>query len=295
MPRKSCQDLINELRLSMGFSKRMTTILGRTFLIKMRDPMVLMTQISSAIMMGIIFGVLYFKTYEKELEFAMLDTQMAVTMTVIMIAWLPYDVVLTFPKERQIFLRERRAGLYSSFEFYLARILADMPFHVISAIIFAAVVYLMAGLQCGLHLFILLNIYGILVGAAMMQAIGAVSRTFEEANILMMLVLMMSMMMSTGFVREVPKWLLWAREISVMGLLADIALYLEFKDLDDKFLALGTPEEILQHYGVRVKNDSDMWYALLTLFAILVACRLITYLAVKFMHTGRSWKENCRD
>jgi hypothetical protein len=258
--------------------------------------MVLMTQISSAIMMGLIFGILYWQTYDRHIEFALLDTQMGVTMTVIMVAWLPYDVVLTFPKERKIFLRERRAGLYSSFEFFCARILADMPFHVITACTFAVIVYLMAGLQCGLHIFIAINVYGILIGASMMQAIGAVSRTFEEANILMMLVLMLSMMMSTGFVREVPKWLMWARDISVMGLLADIALYMEFRDLDEKYLALGaTPEDVIESYGIRLKNDSDMWKSVIILGVIFLASRLTTYLAVKFMHTGRSFTENCRD
>ena len=34
--------------------------------------------------------------------------------------------------------------------------------------------------------------------------------------------MMMTMMLGTGFVREVPHWLAWARHISVMGVLADM-------------------------------------------------------------------------
>ena len=40
----------------------------------------------------------------------------------------------------------------------------------------------------------------------------------------MMVILMMSMMLGTGFVREVPSWLDWARDISVMGIVADMAM-----------------------------------------------------------------------
>merc|ERR1719379_3034977 len=168
-----------------------------------------MTQISSAIMMGLIFGAIFWQCYDRAKEYIVLDTQMTVTMSVLMAAWLPYDVTLTFPKERQVFLRERKAALYPTSAFYLARISADMPMHVVSAWILATIVYFMAGLQGNYFIWCGVHIYGILVGAAIMQWIGTVCQTFEEANILMMVVMMMTMMMSSGFVRDVPKFLEW--------------------------------------------------------------------------------------
>ena len=80
-------------------------------------------------------------------------------------------------------MRERRAGLYPTSAFYLARIIADVPAHVASAIIMGVIVHLMAGLRCDMGAFILIMIMSILVGAAILQCIGAMSRTFEEANI----------------------------------------------------------------------------------------------------------------
>ena len=71
-------------------------------------------------------------------------------MAVLMAVWLPYDVTLTFPKERRIFLRERKAGLYTTSQFYLARITADAPAHTISALIMALIIWGMAGLQLGM-------------------------------------------------------------------------------------------------------------------------------------------------
>ena len=71
-----------------------------------------MTQVSSAVLMGLIFGALYWKSYDKSTtSFAILDTQMCIVMVTLMEVWLPYDVTLTFPTERRIFMRERRAGL----------------------------------------------------------------------------------------------------------------------------------------------------------------------------------------
>ena len=133
-----------------------------------------MTQISSAILMGLIFGALYWKTYEKSTtSFAILDTQMCIVMVTLMAVWLPYDVTLTFPTERRIFMRERRAGLYSTSAFYVARITADVPAHVVSAIIMGLIVHGMAELKCDLGGFILIMIAAILVGAAILQCVGA--------------------------------------------------------------------------------------------------------------------------
>jgi len=254
--------------------------------------MVLMTQASTGIMLGVIFGALYWQSYDKQKEFAILDTQMTCTMSTVMAIWLPYDVTMTFPRERQIFLRERKAGLYSTSSFYVARILSDMPFHIISVALMAGLIYPMAGLRQGVFIWLGVHIVAVLVGASMMQMIGAVSRTIEEANLLMMLVMMLSMIMSTGFLREVPSWIEWMREISVMGVIGDLSMYFEFRDIDPKF---GTAEEVLTDYGVRLRTDGDVWTAFMILLAIFLVARLLTFLGIKFMHTGRSFGENWAD
>jgi ABC-type multidrug transport system ATPase subunit len=285
-------DVVKNSKRSIGWCSKCCTLYHRTFLVKMRDPMVLMTQLSTAIMIGLMFGVIYWQCYEKSLEYVILDTQMAIVMCTMMSVWLPYDVTLTFPRERQIFLRERKAGLYQSACFYVARISADMPFHILASGLMACIVYPMSGLRMGVHIFALMNILGVLVGASVMQMIGAVSKTFEEANMLMMLILMLAMLMSSGFIREVPSFLLWMREVSIMGLVGDLAMYFEFKDVDPLY---GTPEDVYKAYGVRIRSDDDMNLAIFILLTIYVICRILCFLAVKFMHTGRSCGENFAD
>jgi len=276
----------------VGWCQKFFTILHLTVLVKMRDPMVMMTQMTSALMFGVIFGTLYWQTYDKAKDFAILDTQMALMMTTLMAIWMPFDVTLTFPKERQIFLRERKAGNYTTSAFYFARISADMPMHILAAATMAAIVWPMAGLQMGFGTWILVNVMAILVGASIMQMVGAVSKTFEEANILIMLIMMMSMVMSTTFLREVPSFLVWMREISIMGLVGDLAAYLEFRDMDPKH---GVTEQVLADFAIRIRDDDDMYKAFAIVAAIYVICRLVTFLAVKFMHTGRSYSENWAD
>jgi hypothetical protein len=265
----------------------------RTAVIKLRDPICLMTQISSAILMGLIYGALYIKVYDKSsVSFAILDAQMCIVMSVLMAVWLPYDVTLTFPKERRVFLRERKAGLYTTSAFFVARITADMPAHILSAVLMGIIVWLMAELNIELGAFILIMSYGILIGASIMQLIGAVARTFEEANIYMMVVLMMSMMLGTGFVRETPYYLKWARSISVMGITSDLAMYREFKDVSPKY---GNAQSIYAEYGILITNEEDQWNGVLILFYIWLITRFLCYLGVKFCFTGRTFAEDWRD
>jgi ABC-type multidrug transport system ATPase subunit len=270
-----------------------TVLLHRTGIVKLRDPICLMTQISSGLIMGLIFGLLYWDVYDKEtINFSILDAQMCIVMSVLMAVWLPYDVTLTFPKVRRIFLRERKAGLYTTSQFYCARIAADVPAHIVSSLIMALIVWGMAGLKCNLGGFCLIMVYAILIGASMMQFIGAISRTFEEANIYMMTIMMMSMMLGTGFVREVPEFFDWARDISIMGICADLAMYLEFKDVDPKY---GTAEEIFRDYGVLIRNERQFWNGVAVLFYVFLVCRALCYVCVKFLFTGRTTAEDWAD
>merc|ERR1719329_1796271 len=169
-------------------------------------------------------------------------------------------------------------------------VLSDMPQHTASAAVMAVIVYPMAGLRMGLGLWVLINVGGVLVGAAMMQAAGALSRTFEEANILIMVILMMSMILSSVFVRETPVWLEWARELSIMGLLGDICSYLEFRDVEGlKIEGIDSLEDISAQFGLLVTTEEDMKGACWTLMVIYLIARVIAFLGVKFLYTGKSF------
>jgi len=108
----------------------------------------------------------------------------------------------------------------------------------------------------------------------------------------MMLIMMLNMCTSTGFVREVPKWLDWMRSISLMGRIADLAMYFEFRNIESKY---GAADQVLDSYGVQCKDDDDVMEIMCILLAIYCVARLLTFLAVKFLHTGREFGENLSD
>lgn len=156
--------------------------------------------------------------------------------------------------------------------------------HIVAATIQALIVYYMARLQMGVHCFVFVNVFGVLVGASLMQMIGAICRTFEEANLVVMPVMMLAMMTSTSFIRQVPSWLEWTKSISVIGLLADVASYWEFHGAP----SLVGGGNVLEEYNFRIQSADDVLETVAVLVAILLATRFVTFLGVKFLHTGRS-------
>lgn len=178
---------------------------------------------------------------------------------------------------------------------FFGRILSDIPQHMLAGAVLALIVYPMAGLRMGIGFWVLVNVAGILVGAAVMQAAGALSKSFEEANMMVMVILMMSMILSSAFVREAPVWLEWAREISVMGLLGDICTYLEFKDVGSMDIeGIDSIEEMAAATGLLLTSEEDVMRAIWILLCIFLVARVITFLAVKFLYTGKSFRENLR-
>jgi hypothetical protein len=204
-------------------------------------------------------------------------------------------VLLTFPRERRIYLREKGAGLYSTSSFFCARILADMPFMLVSALALSLITWPTIGFRMSLGYFILLNCAGILVGAAVLQMVGALSANFEQANMLSMVVLMLAMMLSPAFVRKPPAFLDWAADVSFIGVLSQMTMYLEFQDVGELFNGALSADDVYEMYSIRIRSDDDLWWGVCLLLATWVLARVVGFLGVKFLHTGRTFAEILAD
>ena len=80
----------------------------------------------------------------------------------------------------------------------------------------------------------------------------------------------------------------------MMGIAADVSMYLEFKDINNWRNTL-TADGIFTEYGVQITNDQQFLEGLTILFVILGGLRVLCFLFVKFLFTGRSFMENLRD
>ncbi|EFA09850.1 Protein scarlet-like Protein [Tribolium castaneum] len=73
-----------------------------------------------------------------------------------------YSILDEFPQKYPLFLREYNSGLYSSFLYFLSRIMAMLPGLIIEPILFVIIVYWLSGLRATTYAFLMTTLAGIL-------------------------------------------------------------------------------------------------------------------------------------
>ena len=89
--------------------------------------MVVITQVTMACIMALLLGAIYF---QQGLSQASIQSRVgAISFSMLLMSFIAFDIVLLFPKERDLYTRESQAGLYDASAFFHARCLAELPGH----------------------------------------------------------------------------------------------------------------------------------------------------------------------
>eukprot|EP00511_Aplanochytrium_stocchinoi_P011917 CAMPEP_0204877638 /NCGR_PEP_ID=MMETSP1348-20121228/48295_1 /ASSEMBLY_ACC=CAM_ASM_000700 /TAXON_ID=215587 /ORGANISM="Aplanochytrium stocchinoi, Strain GSBS06" /LENGTH=436 /DNA_ID=CAMNT_0052034525 /DNA_START=450 /DNA_END=1757 /DNA_ORIENTATION=+ len=121
------------------------TLLRRYLVEKFKDPLVVQSQLTFAITFGILVGVVF---YDLGIDPESIQSRIGcIAFGIMLQSFIAFDIILLFPKERAIYLRESGQSLYTPSAFFLARTLAEFPSHFLNAAVFAIMVYLMVGLH----------------------------------------------------------------------------------------------------------------------------------------------------
>ena len=111
-----------------------------------------------------------------------------------------FHLVLFFPKERHVFLRDFSQGIMGTSEYYFGLALSDIPTAVIASTMFGTIFYFMVGMRMNppvtfavfLGCIILLGT----TGASMLLALGAFAPDPATANTLVTLVFLFIMFLN---------------------------------------------------------------------------------------------------
>jgi len=288
-------------RFSASWATQFRVLWMRTLLYKLREPAAIITQASTAVMMPLLIGGVYW--HIPTTQAGIQDRLAGASFIVLMQSFMAQDQVLLFPKERSVYLRDHTAGLHSTSSFFVARCCAEIPFILLFGALCSTITYWMYGFRAEADKFFTFMLSVVAVteaGAALLTCIGAISPTMEVGNLLSVLIVILLTIVD-GFYRnlsDLPKWISWLQIFSFQSYGVKAIATNEFRGLQfsctPQEAAVGcilTGDAYLERLGMGKVNI----FANIGYMFVLAACwRLCAYAGLHFLYTGQSLRERLR-
>jgi ABC-type multidrug transport system permease subunit len=202
-----------------------------------------------------------------------------------------YAVITAFPAERDIILRERASGTYSTLPYFLAKSVAEVPMQILFPTIFTIIVYFMMGYRNDFyafaHFWILVEL-GNMCAISLGFAISAASPTVGLATVLTPLIMEMARLFGGFFSQPValPGGLIWIQYLSFLTYVFTGVAKNEIKPL--RFFCTSTQlvngicpitsgEQALEQFNLM---DIEIYQCELVLLSMIIAYRLVAYVFV---------------
>jgi hypothetical protein len=199
------------------------------------------------------------------------------------------NVILIFPDERPVFLREVNNNMYKVGPYFWAKIISEMPFSIITPSIFGCIVYFSVGLNPNPGNFFLFLLTLILIYNASSGYSLIISSSFSDKQLAVTLtpVLIIPFMLFAGFFvasSSIPVFLKEFEYLSIFKYGYQALMRNQFKENNPNFnwCQYQTEQQGFDSYGVsctplsQIANQS-FGSSLACLAALYVSCYLISW------------------
>lgn len=212
-----------------GFSKQKSSF-GRQFFFLMkraarnliRDRMLLPAKIMQTVVIGLLFGLVYWdiRGGNKELEALFMNISGCLYFLVVnQFMSSAMGILSVFTKEKIVFLREHRLGYYQLPAYFLSKMTVELPYQIFFPFLLVSIVYSMTGLRAGFDHFMVTCIVVILTALNGM-ALGTLAATLFsslEVALVVLPLLLIPMMVFSGLMvslKDVKPYFAWIPVIS---------------------------------------------------------------------------------
>eukprot|EP01091_Cochliopodium_minus_P013322 TRINITY_DN4268_c0_g1_i1.p1 TRINITY_DN4268_c0_g1~~TRINITY_DN4268_c0_g1_i1.p1 ORF type:complete len:674 (+),score=153.72 TRINITY_DN4268_c0_g1_i1:30-2024(+) len=207
----------------------------RAFIQAIREPTCTYARLIQNLFFGLIMGALYFKMQiiEPKVRNRLGGLYFVVLQNVL--TNLISDL-FTFPREREIYLREESNSAYSVLPYYFSKIVAELAFQIVIPLCYTPIVYYMFGLQNDASKFFIFAFNMVCVMHASIALAVAISSGLANFRMALLLtpVLYVPMNLLAGYLikpRDIPKYLAWFRFLSPFKHGYEINVINEFRGL----------------------------------------------------------------
>ena len=222
---------------TLPFYETFWLIFSRNFSHLLREPLKVRAALGQTMFFAILMGLIYLQLDNDQA--GVQDRQGALFFLLVNSAMSNVlNVVTTFPAEKAVYFREHSAGMYSSFNWYVAKVLSDLPLQIVAPFLTSVITYWMIGFRVNAGAFFIFYLIIFLVagvGSGMGYMLGIAASSAEVSLQLVPLTIIPFMIFSGFFVntQDVPPWFIWIEAISPFRYGFEALIFNEFDSIGD--------------------------------------------------------------
>nr|CEL70849.1 TPA: ABC transporter, putative [Neospora caninum Liverpool] len=268
------------------WGREVCVLIQMGFLNHVRNPMSSLVQLGLNIVLGLIFGAIFFnipgqgKTFESGRNLLgclfFLGSQLVFG---------PLDCLVLFCTDRELFNRDTANGNYTPSSFFVAKSLSNLPFEHIPLTCVTLIAYVMCGLHRGAaHFFIYFFIgqLSIFASTSLLGFISAASPRIAVAQAVAPIILLIFLLVTGYYIRadDIPAAIRWLKYLSPIHY-SYVALALNQFPPDEYWGELSN-RDLLESYGGITKTDLGFYVGMLALLGCIF--RVFSFVCLKCMH-----------
>ena len=264
--------------IQASFTRQIGFILYREWLNFIRDTGSLIARFGICIFLHILYGVIFYDAGGKDDSISSnFNTHFGIV-TFLSIDGLfqtAQNVLLTFPAERPMFLREYATGTYSAKAYFLGKLLMELVLCLAQTIVGLVIVYFMCTLHGNFWYFMVIIWIEGICSNSLSFFLGSLVKDAKDATEISNIVFIPQLLFCGFYVRIslIPVFLRWAQYLCVLKYAINLLLITEF-DLKLKSCQGGAAENCR---NVKSSNDvrvDQWWVYMLVCLAIAVGSRI---------------------
>jgi len=271
------QDIV--LNVKASFFKQLFWLLYRELLNMSRDKASLIGRFGITIFLNVLFGLIFLNAGNKDDSNPTNFNSHFGALTMVTIASMfgpAQSVMLSFPFERPMFMREFATGTYGAIAYFVSKAAVELPMTLFQTIVQYIIVYYMIHFQ-GSWIYLMLAAWGLGISSCSVAVmLGCLVADVKDVTELAPLLFVPQLLFAGFFIRlaQIPVFLRWAQYLCSMKYTINLILLTEF---DHRLKSCKGGAAILCH-GVIVNNNvkrEQAWLYILLLAVLFVAFRLI--------------------
>jgi len=266
------------LTVKASFFKQLFWLLHRELLNMSRDKASLIARFGITIFLNVLFGLIFLNAGNKDDSNPTNFNSHFGALTMVTIASMfgpAQPVMLAFPFERPMFLREFATGTYGAIAYFISKAAVELPMTLLQTIVQYIIVYYMIHFQ-GSWIYLMLAAWGLGISSCSVAVmLGCLVADVKDVTELAPLMYVPQLLFAGFFIRtsQIPAFLRWAQYLCSMKYSINLLLLTEF---DHRLRSCSGDAAMLCKGAIdnnNVKRD-QAWLYILLLAVLFVAFRL---------------------